>query len=254
MRRPLPVLPVAAGCRNANPSRTASPRPGRGLLLLRGGRRSGFCASAPLFSGRRVLWRSPRSPSSRWAFPPVDSVPQTTVVPVQQPPVQVVEHTTVYEESTRGMTRPERRAYRAKLYAQKIDSLVQSRDYLFFPNSMQEVPGGMIRSIYTDYYFFGSSSTTSGSACRPRAAHADISTCSISTRRPCPITGPSAWRGAGVSPSGLPTAIRPTMPGFEVSTATGETVLTLAAPDLVMRYVGWLWDKRIGDPKFRRLD
>lgn len=37
--------------------------------------------------------------------------------------------------------------------------------------------------------------------------------------------------------------------GFEVSTATGETVLTLAAPDLVMRYVGWLWDKRIGDPK-----
>ena len=42
--------------------------------------------------------------------------------------------------------------------------------------------------------------------------------------------------------------------GFEVSTATGETVLTLTAPDLVMRYVGWLWDKRIGDPKFRRLD
>ena len=85
----------------------------------------------------------------------VDSVPQTTVVPVQQPPVQVVEHTTVYEESMRSMTRPERRAYRAKLYAQKIDSLVQSRDYMFFPNSMQEVPGGMIRSIYTDYYFFG---------------------------------------------------------------------------------------------------
>ncbi len=26
---------------------------------------------------------------------------------------------------------------------------------MFFPNSMQEVPGGMIRSIYTDYYFFG---------------------------------------------------------------------------------------------------
>ena len=36
--------------------------------------------------------------------------------------------------------------------------------------------------------------------------------------------------------------------------ADGETVLTLTAPDLVMRYVGWLWDKRIGDPKFRRLD
>ena len=37
-----------------------------------------------------------------------DSVPQTTIVPVQQAPVQVVEHTTVYEESMRSMTRPER--------------------------------------------------------------------------------------------------------------------------------------------------
>ncbi|MFR0773706.1 MAG: hypothetical protein ACLSH3_07845 [Alistipes finegoldii] len=84
-----------------------------------------------------------------------DSIPQTTIVPVQQPPVRVVERTTVYEEPERGMDRAQRRAYRAKVYAAKIDSLVQSRNYMFFPNSMQEIPGGMIRSIYADYFFFG---------------------------------------------------------------------------------------------------
>ena len=26
---------------------------------------------------------------------------------------------------------------------------------MFFPNSMQQLPGGMIRSIYADYFFFG---------------------------------------------------------------------------------------------------
>lgn len=84
-----------------------------------------------------------------------DSVPQTTIVPVQQAPVQVVEHTTVYEEPAAGMDRAQRRAYKARVYAAKIDSLVQSRDYMFFPNSMQQLPGGMIRSIYADYFFFG---------------------------------------------------------------------------------------------------
>ena len=81
-----------------------------------------------------------------------DSVPQTTIVPVQQAPVQVVEHTTVYEEPAAGMDRAQRRAYKARVYAAKIDSLVQSRDYMFFPNSMQQLPGGMIRSIYADYF------------------------------------------------------------------------------------------------------
>ena len=66
-----------------------------------------------------------------------------------------MEHTTVYEEPAAGMDRAQRRAYKARVYAAKIDSLVQSRDYMFFPNSMQQLPGGMIRSIYADYFFFG---------------------------------------------------------------------------------------------------
>ena len=116
-----------------------------------------LCAAALLWLMQAAA-QSPQassSPQFSLGASAVDSVPQTTVVPVQQQPVQLVEHTTVYEDPARGMTRPERRAYRARLYAQKIDSLVQSRDYMFFPNSMQEIPGGLIRSIYADYFFFG---------------------------------------------------------------------------------------------------
>ena len=183
----------------------------------------------------------------------VDSVPQTTIVPVQQSPVQVVERTTVYEEPA-GMDRAERRAYKARVYAAKIDSLVQSRDYLFFPNSMQQQPGGMIRSIYADYFFFGvfvdhvevhlptergitqyveMLNFDSMSVRDYRAARVQWGW-SISFN----ITGGDALYHAD----------------FAVSTATGETVLTLLTPDVTMRYVGWLWNKRVNDPKFRRLD
>ena len=239
MRRPLPVLPVAAGCRcNDNPSRIASPRPGGGFCSCAAGGSPDFVPLRPCFLGTSA----------------VDSVPQTTVVPVQQPPVQVVEHTTVYEESMRSMTRPERRAYRAKLYAQKIDSLVQSRDYMFFPNSMQEVPGGMIRSIYTDYYFFGMFIDHVGVHLPTERGITqylyvlNFDSPSLSGYRAERL----AW-GWRIS-FGFADGDTPYHAGFEVSTATGETVLTLLTPDVTMRYVGWLWNKRMGDPKFRRID
>lgn len=184
----------------------------------------------------------------------VDSVPQTTVVPVQQAPVQLTEHTTVYEEPLRDMTRPERRAYRAKLYAQKIDSLVQSRDYMFFPNSMQEMPGGMIRSIYTDYFFFGMFvdhvevhlPTERGVTQYVEMLNFD----SMSIRRYQAARLQWGWCISFDIADG--DALYHA--DFAVSTATGETVLTLMTPSLTMRYVGWLWNKRVNDPKFRRIN
>ena len=222
MRRPLPVLPVAAGCRcNDNPSRIASPRPG-----------GGFCSALVFGVSGAVAQSAQTVPQFTLGTSAVDSVPQTTVVPVQQPPVQVVEHTTVYEESMRSMTRPERRAYRAKLYAQKIDSLVQSRDYMFFGMFIDHVGVHLPteRGI-TQYLYVLNFDSPSLSDYRAERL---------------------AW-GWRIS-FGFADGDTPYHAGFEVSTATGETVLTLTAPDLVMRYVGWLWDKRIGDPKFRRLD
>ena len=184
----------------------------------------------------------------------VDSVPQTTVVPVLQQPVQLVEHTTVYEDPARGMTRPERRAYRARLYAQKIDSLVQSRDYMFFPNSMQEIPGGLIRSIYADYFFFGMFvdhveihlPTERGVTQYVEMLNFD----SMSIRSYQAARLQWGWCISFDVADGN----RVYHAEFAVSTATGETVLTLLTPDVTMRYVGWLWNKRMGDPKFRRID
>ena len=183
----------------------------------------------------------------------VDSVPQTTVVPVQQAPVQLTEHTTVWEEPERGMDRAERRALRAKRYAAKIDSLVQSRNYMFFPNSMQELPGGLIRSIYADYFFFGMFvdhvevhlPTERGMTQYVEMLNFD----SMSVRNYQAARMQWGWAVAFNIADG------DTLYHVDlaVSTSTGESVLTLFARAVTMRYVGWLWDKRIDDPKFRRM-
>lgn len=182
-----------------------------------------------------------------------DSVPQTTVVPVEQPAVQLVEHTTVYEEPEKGMDRAERRAYKAKVYAAKIDSLVQSRDYLFFPNSMQQLPGGMIRTIYTDYFFFGMFvdhvevhlPTERGVTQYIEILNFD----SMSVRN---YQASHMQWGWAVS-FNIADGDELYHVDLAVSTATGESVLTLITPTVTMRYVGWLWNKRIKDPKFRRI-
>ena len=74
---------------------------------------------------------------------------------MQRPAVQVGERTVIDDRSTRGMTREERRALKARRFAERIDSLVQSRDFIFWPNSMQQVPGGTIHLIYNESYYFG---------------------------------------------------------------------------------------------------
>lgn len=183
-----------------------------------------------------------------------DSVPQTTIVPVQQAPVHLVEHTTVYEEPTRGMDRAERRAYKARVYAARIDSLVQSRNYLFFPDTMQEVPDGLIRSIYANYFFFGlfvdhvevHLPTERGVTQYVEMLNFD----SMSIRDYRAVRLQWGWNVTfSITDGEACYVVR-----LEVSTVTGETVLTLGTPALTMRYVGWLWNKRIDDPRFHRLD
>ena len=183
-----------------------------------------------------------------------DSVPQTTIVPVQQPPVEVVERTTVYEEPTKEMNRVELRAYKAKVYAAKIDSLVQSRNYLFFPNSMQQLPGGLIRSIYADYFFFGlfvdhvEVHLPTERGITQYVEMLNFDSMSIRDYRAARVQ----W-GWAIS---FNIADGDTFyhADLAVSTATGETVLTLLTPAVTMRYEGWLWNKRVGDPRYHRLD
>ena len=232
--------------------RAAAPSPQAAVLLPQVAALSPqIAAQSPQASSSPQV---PSSPQFSLGASAVDSVPQTTVVPVQQQPVQLVEHTTVYEDPVRGMTRPERRAYRARLYAQKIDSLVQSRDYMFFPNSMQEIPGGLIRSIYADYFFFGMFvdhveihlPTERGVTQYVEMLNFD----SMSIRSYQAARLQWGWCISFDVADGNTVYHA----DFAVSTATGETVLTLLTPDVTMRYVGWLWNKRMGDPKFRRID
>ena len=195
-----------------------------------------------------------QSPQFSVGISGADSVPQTTIVPVQQPAVQVVERTTVYEEPERGMDRAQRRAWKAKVYAAKIDSLVQSRNYMFFPNSMQEIPGGMIRSIYADYFFFGifvdhvevHLPTERGITQYVEMVNFD----SMSLRDYRAARTQWGWSVTFNVADGDAAYHA----DFAVSTATGETVLTLLTPSVTMRYVGWLWNKRVNDPRYHRLD
>lgn len=197
---------------------------------------------------------APQSPEYSVGTSGADSVPQTTVVPVMQPAVQLVEHTTVYEEAPREMDRAERRAYKAKLYAAKIDSIVQSRNYLFFPNSMQEVPGGLIRSIFADYFFFGMFvdhvevhlPTERGVTQYVEILNFD----SMSIRDYRASRMQWGWMIAFNIADGDDLY----HVDMAVSTTTGETVLTLFTPHVTMRYVGWLWNKRVNDPRYHRLD
>lgn len=195
-----------------------------------------------------------QSPQFSVGISGADSVPQTTIVPVQQPAVQVVERTTVYEEPERGMDRAQRRAWKAKVYAAKIDSLVQSCNYMFFPNSMQEIPGGMIRSIYADYFYFGifvdhvevHLPTERGITQYVEMVNFD----SMSLRDYRAARTQWGWSVTFNVADGDAAYHA----DFAVSTATGETVLTLLTPSVTMRYVGWLWNKRVNDPRYHRLD
>ena len=245
LRAHAPGNPGVRRAASASPTSSQTPAPAGAFVRLLP------CLALLLLA---VLPAAAQSPQFSVGTSAVDSVPQTTVVPVQQAPAQVVEHTTVYEEPTRDMTRPERRAYRARLYAQKIDSLVQSRNYMFFPNSMQEVPGGMIRSIYTDYFFFGmfvdhvEVHLPTERSVTQYVEMLNFDSMSIRGYRAARLQ----W-GWSIS-FDIADGDALYHADFAVSTATGETALTLITPRLTMRYIGWLWNKRVNDPKYHRLD
>lgn len=249
MPKKFPIMKYAIRSR-ASKRRTAESGPRSGASLPRHRTACLICCALLFATGGAAA----QTPQFTLGTAAADSVPQTTAVAVQQPAVQLVEHTTLYEEdSGHKLDRAERRALRARAYAARIDSLVQSRNYMFFPNSMQEIPGGLIRSIYADYFFFGlfvdhvevHLPTERGLTQYVEMLNFD----SMSLRG---YRAARLQRGWSVS-FDVADGERLYHVDLAVSTATGETVLTLIAPTVTMRYVGWLWNKRADDPKFRRM-
>ena len=166
------------------------------------------------------------------------AVPVTTIVPVQQTPATVVDSSTVIVPQ-KDMTRVQRRAFKADRFAFQVDSLVRSRNFLFYPNSMQETPSGSMSNIVADYYYFGLFVDSA-------EVHLPVVNEAMSMIKVLNFDSPIAdyrlypfQSGLSITFSmqseGTPYAVR-----FVVSTLTGETVLMLVSPETTMKYVGYL--------------
>lgn len=165
-------------------------------------------------------------------------VPATTVVPVQQPAVQVDERTVLDEQPARGMTREERRALRARRFAERIDSLVQSRDFIFWPNSMQQVPGGTIHLIYNESYYFGLFvDHVEVHLPTERGVTPFVEALNFDSMRLKEYTAAAVHGGWNIR-FRIADGDDCYIVDFVVSTLTGETILSLLTPTTSMRYVG----------------
>ena len=168
-----------------------------------------------------------------------DTVPQQTVIPEQQAPVQVSESTTYYVVSPE-MSRTERRQLQQRDFAARIDSLIRSHNYFFRARTMQELPAGREQRVYADFYY-----------CAILADHVEVH---------LPVEQGAAryievlnfdsmtlgeYRAARTQ-SGWNITFNIGQNDviyhaeMTVSTATGEVQLTLIAPHVTMRYTGGL--------------
>ncbi len=186
--------------------------------------------------------QQPRQPAAQITEIPAtgNGVPQLAVVPVQQPPVQVVSRTTIYENSDPSLGRSERRALRARNYAARLDSLVQSRNYLFFPATMQELPDGQLHNLYAGYLFLGIfADHVEVHLPVERGATQYVSMLnfdSMSIRNYQVARIQCGWTVSFDTADGE----KPYHISLTLSLATGEAVLNLITPSVTMRYTGQL--------------
>ena len=104
-----------------------------------------------LLLGSSSLWAQQADSLPELTITADNPVPATTVVPVLKSP-RVIGISTTVEEPPSHMNRKERRAWRQERFTERLDSLVQSRNFIFWPNSMQRYPEGDMHLIYHDYY------------------------------------------------------------------------------------------------------
>lgn len=165
-------------------------------------------------------------------------VPQMTVVPPQQPATVVGEHTFGVESERGHLSHKARRTLRAEQFRDGIDSLVRSRSFTFWPNSMQRFPDGSIHLIYNGYYYF--------SLCESHVeVHLPVEELlttfvgvenfdSMEIQDYLLTPRPSGWElSLRISEGGENYLVE-----FQISNRTGETILNFQTPKVVMRYVG----------------
>ena len=168
-----------------------------------------------------------------------ETVPQQSVIPEQQAPVQVSESSTYYVVSSE-MSRAEQRQLQQRDFIARIDSLIRSRSYFFRARTMQELPAGGEQRVYADFYYCAVMPdhveihlpVEQGAARRVEVLNFDA-------------TNLGEYRAARMQSGwNITFSISRSEATYHaemiVSTATGEVQLTLLAPQATMRYTGGL--------------
>ncbi len=171
---------------------------------------------------------------------------QMTVVPIMHSSLR----DTVYAEqltqgSDRGMTSHQRRQWRAERYKFYVDSLVQSRDYVFRPESMQNAAGGVLQMIYAEYFYFGMFTDTVEVHLPMQSVDNYVtisnfdSAISSYTEQ---LTAEGVWNiGFNLKNQGVVWGAH-----LAISDITGHVTLTLATPNMTMLYYGTISPRRYG--------
>lgn len=191
-----------------------------------------------------LLWRALPATAQQTELEPQmtitdsSSVPQMTVIPPQQPATVLGMHTYEEEPSGRHLSHKERRTLRAERFSQRIDSLVQSRSFTFWPNSMQRFPNGSIHLIYNGYYYFSlyeDHVEVHLPVEEPLTSFVGVANFdSMEVQEYLLTPRPSGW----VISFRIPDQGENYLVEFQVSNRTGETILSFQTPKVVMRYVG----------------
>lgn len=170
-----------------------------------------------------------------------DSVPVTTVVPVQQAAVTATDTLTApapAPTTEQYLSHRERRAERARQYAFTIDSLVATRSFAFYPTAMQAVPDGEIRLVYADYFYaYISPADLEVHLPMERGTMHQVSIINFDADGIENYVSAKFQTQWNISFSAEDRGKKYDF-ALVISTVTGQTELTVESPDGAMRYIG----------------
>ena len=170
------------------------------------------------------------------------AAPASTIVPIIQP-TYGVRDTLTRATPEAPLTHTGRRAKQAHDYAFKIDSLIATRAYAFYPTLMQAVPNGEMKQIYADYFYAYVSPVDleihlpieHGIAQQTSILNFDTESIENYTA----VKYLTQWNISFTAKSdGVEYGI-----SLDVSTVTGRTELTLEYPKGMMQYIGSIGER-----------
>ena len=170
------------------------------------------------------------------------AAPASTVVPIIQPTYGVSD-TLTRTTAEAPLTHKGRRAKQAHDYAFKIDSLIATRAYAFYPTLMQAVLSGEMKQIYADYFYAYVSPVDleihlpieHGIAQQTSILNFDTESIENYTA----VKYLTQWNISFTAKSdGVEYGI-----SLDVSTVTGRTELTLEYPKGMMQYIGSIGER-----------